>query len=96
MVDYVGMGNLLTRCRMHNGYTQYDVAEFVNVCEKTIQNIEGGKRSPEFETVLKLFDIYGIDFAEFARFFTRDEETTYAIMLYEHSDKGRKKKMQPI
>ena len=96
MVDLVDMGNFFTECREKNNYTQYEVASFIGVCIKTIQNLEGGKKNTDFSTILMLCDLYGISLSTLHKFYSRHYKMDYAIKLYQNSDKGKLRKFKIV
>lgn len=92
MIDMVQMGEFFFRLREKYGYTQQEVSEFIDVCDKTIYNLEIGRKNTDFNTIIKLCDLYKIDLSELSKFYMRDDDMDYAIMLYINSAKGRRNK----
>lgn len=50
----------LAAARKENNYTQEDIAEFLNLSRATITNYESGKRSPDYDTLIKLAKKYNV------------------------------------
>lgn len=54
------IANRLSDLRRKKGVKQDEIADFLHVGRATIANYETGKRSPDFETLIKLADYYGV------------------------------------
>jgi transcriptional regulator with XRE-family HTH domain len=54
----------LTRIRQERGLTQQGLADASGVNKATINQIEGGRRSPNVETLEKLADALGVELAD--------------------------------
>lgn len=50
----------LTLLREKKGVNQQDVADMLHVKRTTVANYEAGKRSPDYDTLVKLADYYGV------------------------------------
>ena len=50
----------LSELRKEKGVKQDEIAELLNVKRATIANYETGKRAPDYETIIKLADYYGV------------------------------------
>ena len=53
-------GKRLRSMRMKRGFTQPQMADFIDVALRTYQGYEGGTRSPSLETLVKLADILDV------------------------------------
>ena len=60
MINFVSMGKILAAARKEKHISQERAAEWVDVSVTTIRNIEHGDTFPRMETVLALWDIYGL------------------------------------
>jgi len=86
MVNLVSMGKFFSECRKECGLSQENVAEIIDISEKTIYNIEHGKCEPGFDIVLMFCDIYGIELNEVQKFYSRSSDMSHMIDEY-YSDK---------
>lgn len=50
----------LSELRKEKGVKQDEIAELLNVKRATVANYETGKRAPDYETIIKLADYYGV------------------------------------
>lgn len=50
----------LAAARKENNYTQEEIAEFLNCGRATITNYESGRRSPDYDTLIKLSKKYNV------------------------------------
>lgn len=50
----------LTAARKENKYTQEEIAEYLNCGRATITNYENGRRSPDYDTLIKLSKKYNV------------------------------------
>ena len=50
----------LSELRKKKGVKQDEIAELLNVKRATVANYETGKRAPDYETIIKLADYYGV------------------------------------
>ncbi len=50
----------LSELRKKKGIKQDEIAELLNVKRATVANYETGKRAPDYETIIKLADYYGV------------------------------------
>lgn len=58
----VEVGKVIRRRRKELGYTQTQIARFAGCSQRLISEIERGKPSVAFETVLRIANGLGIDF----------------------------------
>lgn len=49
---------LIKKYRKRNGWTQFQVAEMLNVTERFYRSIEAGDRRPSYENLNKLEDLF--------------------------------------
>lgn len=56
------VGAVIRQRRKELGYTQVQIAQFAGVSQRLISEIERGKPTVAFETVLKIANGLGIDF----------------------------------
>lgn len=73
MIFYNELGSFLYERRKQMGYTQETVAEIIGVSARTLRNIEYNDTTPEFENIIKLWDLYELEPDELFVFYTRDE-----------------------
>lgn len=52
--------NVLKELRKENGLKQKEIAEKIQITERTYSNYETGKREPDIETLIKIADYYKI------------------------------------
>ena len=50
----------IAELRKDKGVTQDEIAKFLEVKRATVANYETGQRSPDYETIIKLADYYGV------------------------------------
>lgn len=50
----------LKQCRKEKGLTQWEVAVYCNITEKTYQNYELMTREPKLEILLKIADVFQV------------------------------------
>lgn len=50
----------LRELRKHYNYTQADIAKILGISDTAVANYEKGKRRPEYETLTKLADLFGV------------------------------------
>lgn len=50
----------LKQCRKENGMTQWKVAVYGNITEKTYQNYELMTREPKLEILIKIADVFQV------------------------------------
>ena len=55
---------VIRRERLANGWTQEYVATRVGTVNSTIQMIENGQRKPSFDVLVKLEDLFGMDYRD--------------------------------
>ncbi len=73
MIFYNKLGSFLYKRRRAFGYTQEDVAEIIGISSRTLRNIEYNYTTPEFETIMKLWDFYELSPEELFAFYNRDD-----------------------
>lgn len=73
MIFFNELGSFLYKRRKEMGYTQETVAEIIGVSARTLRNIEYNGTTPEFENIIKLWDLYELEPEELFVFYTRDE-----------------------
>ena len=54
------MCEILARLRNEKGFTQTEVARAINVVPSAVSKYENGNNYPEYDTLLKLADFYGV------------------------------------
>ncbi len=82
MFDYTRLGSFLLAERKRLHYTLEEASGMICVTSKSLSKIERGLSKPKLETVLRLFDVYGISCEELARFYSRSEETQTMMEIY--------------
>ncbi len=60
--DSAQLGNILKLRRKELGYTQTDIANFMGCSQRLVSEIERGKPTVAFETVLRMANGLGVDF----------------------------------
>lgn len=73
MIFFNELGSFLYKRRKEIGYTQETVAEIIGVTTRTLRNIEYNDTTPEFENIIKLWDLYELAPEELFGFYNRDE-----------------------
>ena len=73
MIFFNELGSFLYKRRKEIGYTQETVAEIIGVSARTLRNIEYNDTTPEFENIIKLWDLYELEPEELFDFYNRDE-----------------------
>ena len=73
MIFFNELGSFLYKRRKEMGYTQETVAEIIGVSARTLRNIEYNGTTPEFENIIKLWDLYELEPEELFVFYARDE-----------------------
>lgn len=87
----------LSELRKEKGITQDEIANEINVGRATIANYETGKRAPDYETLIRLADIYGVscdyiirgvnsEFADIHRVTGLTNEAIEKLAQYKESD----------
>ena len=61
------LGKQLAALRKEKGYTQKQVAEMLNISNKTLSSWEVGNTMPDLEMLPKIADIYGVSCDELLR-----------------------------
>ncbi|MFR4230469.1 helix-turn-helix domain-containing protein [Clostridium sp.] len=59
-MDNFSIGIRLINLRKVNGYTQWDVAEILNISRSTLSKYEKGIITPNVENLIKLADLYKV------------------------------------
>ena len=72
MIFFDELGSFLYKRRKQMGYTQETVAEIIGVSTRTVRNIEYNETNPEFENIIKLWDIYELKAETLFEFYSRD------------------------
>lgn len=54
------MARRLKQCRKEKGFTQWDVAIYCDITEKTYQNYELMTREPKLEILMKIADFFHV------------------------------------
>ena len=73
MIFFYELGSFLYKRRKEIGYTQETVAEIIGISARTLRNIEYNDTTPEFENIIKLWDLYELEPEELFDFYNRDE-----------------------
>ena len=63
-MDTIKIGQFIKSLRKENSLTQREVAERLNVSEKTVSKWETGNGMPEVSIMLPLFKLFGISINE--------------------------------
>lgn len=87
MVDFIKLGDLLYNKRNSLGYTQDTVAAIIDICDRTLRNIEYGLVVPDIETIMKLWDLYELSPDELFEFYSRDEAMNEMRIMYKSKRK---------
>jgi len=80
MVDFVEFGSILFQARISKKITQEGAAEIVGVAVETIRNIEHGYTTSHLETLMALWDVYGLPKNEIWKYYTRDERANNILL----------------
>ncbi len=73
MIFYNELGSFLYKRRKEIGYTQETVAEIIGISSRTLRNIEYNETTPEFENIMKLWDLYELEPNKLFEFYGRDK-----------------------
>ena len=76
------LGSFLYSRRKEIGYTQEIVAEIIGVSARTLRNIEYNYTTPEFENIIKLWDLYELEPERLFEFYSRDEIMNEMALYY--------------
>lgn len=86
----------LREYRKRLGMTQTELAEAIGMTRSAINNYEGGKSEPGFETFVKIFRVLGLDpmdlmvehesYPDYYRMMQVTEDEEYLLELYRHAD----------
>lgn len=82
MIFFNELGSFLYKRRKEIGYTQETVAEIIGVSVRTLRNIEYSDTTPEFENIIKLWDLYELEPRELFDFYNRDELMDEMVKYY--------------
>lgn len=82
MIFFNELGSFLYKRRKEIGYTQETVAEIIGVSARTLRNIEYSDTTPEFENIIKLWDLYELESRELFDFYNRDELMDEMVKYY--------------
>lgn len=81
---------MLRELRRRNGMTMKQLGEEVGVAESTISLYENGKREADYETMLKIAEVFGVSLDYLLRGITGDGVDTDDVLEYRemlHKDK---------
>ena len=59
-MDNFSLETRLVKLRKFNGYTQWDVAEILDISRSTLSKYEKGILEPNLENLIKLADLYKV------------------------------------
>lgn len=54
------LGNILLELRKKNGYTQVEISKILDIQQTTYSKYEKCQRQPDYETIKKIADFYGV------------------------------------
>ena len=63
-IDTLKFGNIVHKKRMFLGLTEEQLAEFSDLSDREIRNIESGRSVPKLDTVLKIAHALNMDVGE--------------------------------
>ena len=55
---------MLRQERIDRGWSQKSVAEQIGLTQTTLQKIETGRRKPSFDVLVKIEDLFGMDYRD--------------------------------
>lgn len=64
-VSALSVGKLIKECRKFAGFTQFELAEIINIDERQMSKIERGVHYPSLPTFFKLVKVLQIDINKF-------------------------------
>lgn len=71
----------LKKLRLQKGWTQEKLAEIMNVGKSTISMYENGNRTPDFETLEEIADIFNVDLNRFSTANSTHQMASTGIMI---------------
>ena len=71
----------LKKLRLQKGWTQEKLAEIMNVGKSTISMYENGNRTPDFETLEEIADIFNVDLNRFSTSNNTQQMASTGIMI---------------
>lgn len=71
----------LKKLRLQKGWTQEKLAEIMNVGKSTISMYENGNRTPDFETLEEIADIFNVDLNRFSTSNNTNQMASTGIMI---------------
>ena len=71
----MSLGNKINYFRQRSGLTQEQVAEQINVTRQTVSNWERGVNEPDFESLCRLSEVFGISLNDFSEQNKEQEQT---------------------
>lgn len=71
----------LKKLRLQKGWTQEKLAEIMNVGKSTISMYENGNRTPDFETLEEIADIFNVDLNRFSASNNTQQMASAGIMV---------------
>ena len=71
----------LKKLRLQKGWTQEKLAEIMNVGKSTISMYENGNRTPDFETLEEIADIFNVDLNRFSTSNNTHQMASTGIMI---------------
>lgn len=86
-MNYRDIGQFLKILREEQHISQETAAAVINVSDRTIRNIETGRKASDMVTLFKLCDLYQISGSELWQFYQRDEDMQAAMRIY-HLDQN--------
>ncbi|MBQ7903363.1 MAG: helix-turn-helix transcriptional regulator, partial [Oscillospiraceae bacterium] len=60
-MDNAKIGSLIYRLRKEKGYTQLQLADILNISDKTISKWERGQGCPDISLLKSLSELFGVD-----------------------------------
>ncbi len=81
MLDKKGLGEYLRLKRKERHLSQKLAAYVVNISERALSSIENGRSEPEFKTLCRLCDLYGVSLKEIECFYRRSYDMNYAMNI---------------
>lgn len=70
--------------RENSGYKQKEVASLIGVKNNTLSSYEAGVRQPDFDTLIRLADIYGKTIDYLLRGYTPKTKESFMIIETDH------------
>lgn len=66
---------MLRRERIERGWSQKSVAKQIGLTQTTLQKIETGQRKPSFNVLVKIEDLFGMDYRDLFNLPARQRRT---------------------